>query len=527
MVEYTYYPDGLVESLTWKNGTTTVATWTYDYDAAGRLTEIEDSFGDITTFAYDEQGKLLTQTNENGTEVNYTYNDSRGWPTNIVHEAASTPFASFALEYDDGTDTVGNLTEVTEIDSGVVSYDYDALYRLTSEAKTGTGSYSKSYGYDVSGNVTTVNSSSFATYDSSNKLSTISGGSVTHDFFGQVKTASGTGLPTSTYTWNVSQRLASQKLGSGSVRNYWYDAFGRLVRTKDTGLATVYIFDGQRVIGEYQDGAPLAVYTWGADGVVARRVLSGGARRWYHYGPQGETRHLTDSSGSVTDTYRYTAYGVPLSSSGSSLNPFRYGGKFGYFYDGFTGILRAGERWYAPHLMRWISRDPILFEGGYNVYEYVGARVTGFVDPEGLMPNWNLVPPQQKNLFDHASRVIEPQSNPKEYSIAAHSDGKRFYGPNNEMYTADQLADMIKSQSDMYRTLKAADYVKLYSCEAGKGYNSPASQLSRALNKRVIAPDELLWPSEDRKGWTIAPRDPNNPNKPHPSKRGTWREVLH
>ncbi|WKZ57695.1 MAG: RHS repeat-associated core domain-containing protein [Bdellovibrionota bacterium] len=383
VVEYTYYPDGLVESLTWKNGTITVATWTYDYDAAGRLIEIEDSFGDITTFSYDEQGKLLTQTNENGTEVNYTYNDSRGWPTDIVHEAASTPFASFALEYDGGTDTVGNLTEVTEIDSGVVSYEYDALYRLTLEAKTGTGSYSKSYGHDVSGNVTTVNSSSFATYDSSNKLSTLSGGSVTHDFFGQVKTASGTGLPTSTYTWNVSQRLASQKLGSGSVRNYWYDAFGRLVRTKDSGLATVYIFDGQRVIGEYSDGAPSAVYTWGADGVVARRVLSGGARRWYHYGPQGETRYLTDSSGSVTDTYRYTAYGVPLSTSGSSLNPFRYGGKFGYFYDGFTGILRAGERWYAPHLMRWISRDPILFDGGYNVYEYVSGRVTGYVDPDG------------------------------------------------------------------------------------------------------------------------------------------------
>lgn len=386
VVEYTYYPDGLVESVSWKNGTTTVVTWTYDYDAAGRLTEIEDSFGDITTFAYDDEGKLLTQANENGTTIDYTYNNSRGWPTNIVHEASSTAFASYALEYDGGADTVGNLTEVTELDSSVVSYEYDALYRLTSEAKTGTGSYSKSYGYDLAGNVTTVGGSSFATYDSSNKLSTISGGSVTHDFFGQVKTASGTGLPTSTYTWNVSQRLASQKLGSGAVRNYWYDAFGRLVRTKDTGLATVYIFDGQRIIGEYSDGAPLAVYTWGPDGVVSRRVLSSGTTRWYHFGPQGETRNLTDSSGSVTDTYTYTAYGVPLSTSGSSVNPFRYGGKYGYFYDGFTGILRAGERWYAPHLMRWISRDPILFDGGYNVYEYVGGRVMGFVDPSGEEP---------------------------------------------------------------------------------------------------------------------------------------------
>lgn len=36
--------------------------------------------------------------------------------------------------------------------------------------------------------------------------------------------------------------------------------------------------------------------------------------------------------------------------------------------------------------MRWITRDPSLFEGGVNVYEYVGGNPVMKVDPSGLNP---------------------------------------------------------------------------------------------------------------------------------------------
>ncbi len=33
--------------------------------------------------------------------------------------------------------------------------------------------------------------------------------------------------------------------------------------------------------------------------------------------------------------------------------------------------------------MRWVSRDPIGYEGGVNLFEYVGSNPVGYVDPSG------------------------------------------------------------------------------------------------------------------------------------------------
>lgn len=75
---------------------------------------------------------------------------------------------------------------------------------------------------------------------------------------------------------------------------------------------------------------------------------------------------------------------MPVSASGSTENPFRYGGKYGYYTDNKTGLILAGQRWYSPHLMRWLSRDPIGYEGGYNLYGYVDQNPVSKIDPDGL-----------------------------------------------------------------------------------------------------------------------------------------------
>ena len=128
---------------------------------------------------------------------------------------------------------------------------------------------------------------------------------------------------------------------------------------------------------------PTVAYGWGPDGLISKRNLSTSTSSWYEFGPQGETRTLTNGSGSSTDTYYYNAYGEIISSSGSTTNPYRYGGKFGYYTETFTGLELATQRWYSPQLMRWISRDPILYKGGVNLYEYVASRPVKLNDPMG------------------------------------------------------------------------------------------------------------------------------------------------
>ena len=82
-LDYAYYPDGLVHTLTWKSGGVVAGVWTYGYDAGGRLTSVVNGWGESTTWAYDGEGKLTGQTNQNGTSVSIGYNQARGWPTSV------------------------------------------------------------------------------------------------------------------------------------------------------------------------------------------------------------------------------------------------------------------------------------------------------------------------------------------------------------------------------------------------------------------------------------------------------------
>jgi RHS repeat-associated protein len=384
-VEYTYNPDYSIDTITWKDGGSTVATWTYGYDLAGKITSVS-SFGETTSYTYDGQNKILTQVNDNGTETDYTYNDSRGWPTNITHSYSSTPFAEYDLTYDGGSNTVGNLTRVDENVSDYIVYAYNDLHRLTSETRTGTGSFANTFVYDLAGNLTTLNGTTFAGYDTANKISSIPSGSISNDNNGNITAVTGAGMTATTLTWDSRDKLVSQNNSSVTI-DYAYDGEGRRAWSKvGSDPKTFYIFSGDKLIGEISGSPqlPTAAYTWGADGLVSERDIQNTETYWYHFGPQGETRQLTDDTGSTVNTYAYDAYGKTLSSSGSIVNPYRYAGKFGYYTDGTAGMMLAGARWYSPHLKRWISRDPINYEGGYNLYDYVGQNPIVFVDPTGL-----------------------------------------------------------------------------------------------------------------------------------------------
>ena len=138
------------------------------------------------------------------------------------------------------------------------------------------------------------------------------------------------------------------------------------------------------------------------------RIISGNKSRYYHFGPQGETRQLTDASGSITNTYLYTAYGVPVTSTGTDPNPHRYGGKVGYYSDGSLGLMLATQRWYSPNLMRWMGRDPIEYAGGENMYAYVNGNPIRYTDSSGLDPNCTCPPFPSGSLTIDCSCVGKP-----------------------------------------------------------------------------------------------------------------------
>ncbi len=59
-------------------------------------------------------------------------------------------------------------------------------------------------------------------------------------------------------------------------------------------------------------------------------------------------------------------------------------GTRGYRYDAETQNYYVRNRYYLPTLGRWLTRDPIGYQGGINLYAYVASSPVGNVDPAGL-----------------------------------------------------------------------------------------------------------------------------------------------
>ena len=95
---------------------------------------------------------------------------------------------------------------------------------------------------------------------------------------------------------------------------------------------------------------------WGQ--LISARQVQTGVSSFYGFDPQANTRLLTSSAGVITDSYSYKAFGEELSASGTTTNPFRFGGQVGYYRDKISRVyIRA--RHYAPESGRWLSRDPL------------------------------------------------------------------------------------------------------------------------------------------------------------------------
>jgi RHS repeat-associated protein len=70
---------------------------------------------------------------------------------------------------------------------------------------------------------------------------------------------------------------------------------------------------------------------------------------------------LTDDGGDATDTYIYDAWGNEVDGIGTSVNPFRWVGNVGYYWDDGTGTFYIRARVYEPLMGRWMSQDPLFY----------------------------------------------------------------------------------------------------------------------------------------------------------------------
>lgn len=374
-VSYTYNPDGSRESMI-----TPAGAFAYGYDADGHLTGLTNPAGEASAWTYLDNGWLKTQTLGNGAVTTYT-RDAQGRLLDLVSKTAGgAALSDFGGMSYDG---VGNRLAVTvavpsapSAFSGQTAYAYDAKDQLLQEQSTRNGGYTNAFAYDAAGNPTTSRGVSGNTFNPDNQ---ITNGGFAYDGAGNPTTYQGVGL-----AFDPENRLTQY----GSALTAGYNGDNLRGWKQGSGGRTYFLYDGiQPVVELDSSGSVTAVNTFGAQGLVSRRT--GGVSTFYTFDASGNVAQRLGTVGNVISSNLYDAFGQRQSTGGADA--FGYGAQWGYYTDTETGLVLCVHRYYDPGTGRWLTRDPMGYDGGINLYGYVRNNAANLADPSGYCPI-NLAP---------------------------------------------------------------------------------------------------------------------------------------
>ena len=265
-------------------------------------------------------------------------------------------------------------------------------------------------------------------------------------------------------------------------------------------------------------------------------------RLWVTQDANYNVTALVDGTGTVVERYAYDPFGVQtvydasyaVRGAGSS-----YGWVYGFQglrYDPTSGLNEARFRWSSPTLGRWVSLDPIRFEGrDANLYGFVGQNPVARTDPLGLID-----PPPVTVTSSPISGV-----SPQQYGwIQSGLNGKATLEQVRANVPADILRKAIEFYEERGRTVKEtggparafnkarADFLRGVGKPPGNLATFAASQpgrfarlvqagtaLARCAPPAALA-GGLLWLSDS------APEPPPGPVKIPGSGKGGIEEVT-
>jgi RHS repeat-associated protein len=385
-ISYSYYPNGSRQSMTIPAG-----TFNYSYDVAGRPASMTNPSSETTSWAYQNNNWLQTQTLANGATANYTYNPL-GQVTRLLNQIGSTTISDFSSIAYDG---VGNRNSVTASIPGATSLDgttgfsYDSKNQITQETSTRNGGFTDNFVYDPSGNPTSFKGVTKG-YNSNNQQT---GTGFTYDGNGNPTTYVGT-----TLIFDPENRITAY----GTVLTAGYTGDGLRAWKQNATGRTYFLYDGILPIVEMNSsGTVTATNSFGASGLVSHYES---ASTFYSLDSEGNVAQRSDSSGSVLSNHLFSAHGTVL--SGALSEPFGYKAQFGYYTDIDTGLQLLTHRYYDQNTGRFLTSDPISYNGGINIYSYSTNNPVNYFDPLGLDVLVIEQGPTQGNPVGHTALAI-------------------------------------------------------------------------------------------------------------------------
>jgi RHS repeat-associated protein len=185
--------------------------------------------------------------------------------------------------------------------------------------------------------------------------------------------------PTDTFSYDALDRLTSLTTAAGASASYAYSGDGLLASRS----GTPYLWDRSR------DPAPLLqagsdrivqglgpLYVIHPDGTITLLARDG----------LGSVRAEVASSGAVTRSARYAAYGTVAASSGTASTPLGFAGEI----TDPSGLVYLRARWHDPSSGRLLTGDPgspsAARPNSLNRFAYANGNPLLVTDPTGRVP---------------------------------------------------------------------------------------------------------------------------------------------
>ena len=386
--QYGYDSFADVDSVQWplqSGDFWSAARFTREFDNAGQLVEVGGPTVAIDYFTNTADGLPATVVlGGSGDTLDTTY-DATDSPSSITLTDGTSTLQEFAYS-DTPSGAIASETDTPTSSLSPADYTYDAQSRVT--AMTPGTSGTLSYGYDASANPTTLPSGATGTYDDASELtsSVLSGTTSTYGYDADGERTSVSGGATVTATYNGAEEVTSYDNSAADTSSATYDGDG--LRTSVTTTPSGGDSSTNAMSWDTSGSVPVVLtdstylYTYGDGNTpIVETNRTTGVSRFLISDALGSVRGILTTSGSLTATTSYDAYGNPETTGGlTGYTPFGFAGG----YTDSTGLVYLVNRYYDPGTAQFITVDPTINRTD-QAYEYTGDDPVNSIDPLGLI----------------------------------------------------------------------------------------------------------------------------------------------